>query len=351
VVITVNPVNDAPVAVDDSATTDSNVDVTIDVQDNDNDPDNDPLTTTVIAQPTNGTATVVNGDSITYSPNPNFYGQDTLTYSVCDAGGLCDTAEVVISVLGGAVPCSIDLALWLEGSYEPTGDTMRTDLNNQGLLPGQDPTFFIGTETAAGQPYNVAPWNYNGTEGDAFDYNTVGDGKAGYSADVVDWVLVSLRANTMDSSTICTEAALLMKDGTVTFPGGCNCPMNLGQEVYIVIEHRNHLPIMTPTPVTVTATGVAFDFRDKQSYKTFLDDGQKEVEPGVYVMFGANGDQTGAVGSRGDINPNDETIWINNTSVGDTYHIGDYNMDGDVNANDESLWLENNNKASDVNFE
>ena len=227
---------------------------------------------------------------------------------------------------------------------------MRTDLNDQGLLPGQNPVFFLGQETPAGQPYDIAPWLYNGTEGDAFDYNTVGDGFAGYDPNVVDWVLVSLRTSPLASSTICTEAAWLLKDGTVMFPNGCNCSLNIGDEVYIVVEHRNHLPIMTPTAQTVTSGGVSFDFRNQQSFLTFTGDGQKLVETGVYAMFAANGDQTSTIGSRTDANATDESIWTGNNSVGDAYNVGDYNLDGDVNANDESLWLDNTGKSSDVNF-
>ena len=248
------------------------------------------------------------------------------------------------------VNCNINLALWLESTYESNTDEMRTDLNDQQLLPGQDPLFFLGQETAAGQPYSIAPWSYNGTEGDAYNYNTVGNGKANYNADVVDWVLVSLRTTTLASSTVCREAAWLMKDGTVVFPGGCQCPLTVGQELYIVVEHRNHLPIMTPTAQTVTASGLGFDFRNQQSFLTFTGDGQKLVEAGVYAMFAANGDQTGTIGSRTDVNATDESIWTGNNSEGDTFNVGDYNMDGDVNANDESLWLDNTGKSSDVNY-
>jgi hypothetical protein len=250
------------------------------------------------------------------------------------------------------VVCNIDISLWLEGSYEVTSNDMRKDLNEQQLLPGQDPFFFLGTATPAGQPYSVAPWNYNGTEGNAFDHDTLGVVTAGYDTDVVDWVLVSLRTSTSPSDTICRQAAWLTKDGTVTFPEACDCPLTLGQEIYIVVEHRNHLPIMTPETVTVTANGVAYDFRTQQSYITFLGDGQKMLEGGVFGMFSANGDQdnTTGSGSRTDVNATDESVWTSNNSSGDIYSGGDFDMNGDVNADDESLWLENTGKSSDVNF-
>ena len=103
VVITVSPVNDAPVANDDTATTDEDTPVVIDIPSNDTDVDGnlDETTVTVVTPPTNGTATVdpVTGE-ITYTPNPDFHGTDTLVYSICDTGipVLCDTAIVVITV-------------------------------------------------------------------------------------------------------------------------------------------------------------------------------------------------------------------------------------------------------------
>ena len=270
-----------------------------------------------------------------------------------DGDGIVGDADLDPNAFGdavGAVQCNIDVAVWLEGSYEVTQDEMRTDLNDQQLLPGQDPVFFLGTETPVGQPYSVAPWNYNGTEGDAFNFNILGVGKAGYDAAVTDWVLVSLRTETTASSTICTQAGLLLKDGTITFPDACNCALTQGQEVYIVIEHRNHLPVMTPTKVAVTASGAAFDFRTQQSFVTFTGDGQKMLEGGVFGMFAANGDQINTFGSRTDVNATDESIWTGSNSSGDIYIIGDFDMNGDVNADDESLWLDNTGKSSDVNF-
>jgi len=100
VIITVNPVNDAPIATTDPASTNENIPVVVDVQSNDTDPEGDPLTTTVVVSPSNGTAVVVNGDSISYTPDPNFNGNDTLIYSICDNGtpALCDTDTVIIMV-------------------------------------------------------------------------------------------------------------------------------------------------------------------------------------------------------------------------------------------------------------
>ncbi len=92
------PPNTAPFAIDDWAVTIMDTSVMIDVQDNDSDPENDPLVTSITAMPVNGNASVISGDSIYYTPNPGFVGNDTLLYQVCDPGGLCTEATVVIAV-------------------------------------------------------------------------------------------------------------------------------------------------------------------------------------------------------------------------------------------------------------
>ena len=105
VTITVNAVNDPPMAVDDSANTDEDMAVDIDVLANDSDIDGnlDPSTVTVTSGPTDG-ATGVNTTTgvITYAPDADFNGTDTFAYQVCDDGtplpDECATATVTITV-------------------------------------------------------------------------------------------------------------------------------------------------------------------------------------------------------------------------------------------------------------
>jgi hypothetical protein len=60
-----------------------------------------PGTTTVIMSPANGSATVLNKDSITYTPDPGFTGTDYFVYTLCKTGSSdCDTAVVMVEVVG-----------------------------------------------------------------------------------------------------------------------------------------------------------------------------------------------------------------------------------------------------------
>jgi hypothetical protein len=90
-------VNDTPVAVDDTVTVNEDSTVLIDVLANDTDADGDTLSITGFTQGTNGTVTQ-EGDSLRYTPNPNFYGSDSFMYEISDGNGGIATAIVSITV-------------------------------------------------------------------------------------------------------------------------------------------------------------------------------------------------------------------------------------------------------------
>jgi len=96
VTVTVNPVNDAPDAQDDSASTDEDENVTINVLSNDSDVDGDALSITAVSNPSNGNA-VIDNNQIIYTPDPDYSGDDSFTYTVSD-GTLTATATVTVTV-------------------------------------------------------------------------------------------------------------------------------------------------------------------------------------------------------------------------------------------------------------
>jgi hypothetical protein len=89
--------NNAPVAVNDTASTAANSDVDISVLLNDSDADGDTLSVVSVTTPLNGTATL-NGDDVTYSPLLDWSGIDTFTYDVSDGNGGVSTATVTVTV-------------------------------------------------------------------------------------------------------------------------------------------------------------------------------------------------------------------------------------------------------------
>src|SRR5438445_242672 len=95
ITVTVSAVNDAPVAVDDNASTAEDVPVTISPLDNDSDVDGDSLTITSVTA-TNGTAVIVGGTNVVFTPATNFNGTATIGYTISDGNG--GTASALITV-------------------------------------------------------------------------------------------------------------------------------------------------------------------------------------------------------------------------------------------------------------
>ncbi|MCK6692451.1 MAG: DUF11 domain-containing protein, partial [Thermoanaerobaculia bacterium] len=263
------------------------------------------------------------------------------------------------------LPCAtIEAWVYLEGSaIFPDGSEnyavpMRTTLNNLRILPGQTYNdFFLGSfYTPAGQPYNTAPWNYNGNEGDAYDSGgDINFADAGYPSTVTDWVLVSLRSDPEGTGgPICQAAALLHKDGHIEFVDDFDCcDINLNQSYYVVIEHRNHLIVMSHVPVPIVNGKISYDFRVQQTYindpfgfGVFV--GQKQILPGIYAMYAGNGNQTLTNTSDTDINFDDRTYWEGQNGTIARYRNGDYNLNGDTNFNDRRVWELNNGRFTSV---
>ena len=67
---------------------------------NDVDPDGDPLEITATGSPQHGRVTVAIDGLVTYVPSPDFFGDDTFTYTVMDVFGLASEGIVTVSVAG-----------------------------------------------------------------------------------------------------------------------------------------------------------------------------------------------------------------------------------------------------------
>ncbi len=104
--ITVVAVNDAPVAVDDVATTNENISVMIPVLENDSDLDGDNLFVTV-ATSILGTVVINPNGTITFIPNSDFKGEAIVNYTISDGNGALASATITVIVIAD----SSDLAI------------------------------------------------------------------------------------------------------------------------------------------------------------------------------------------------------------------------------------------------
>jgi hypothetical protein len=177
VTIEVTDVNDPPVAVDDSASTDEDIPVDIDAVANDSDVDDnlDPSTATVVIDPSNGTVTNNGDGTFTYTPDPNFFGTDSFEYEVCDTDNLCDTATVTVAVAtGNDPPVAVDDSTSTDEDIPVDIDAVANDSDVDDNLDPSTATVVIdpsnGTVTNNGDgtfTYTPDP-NFFGT--DSFEY-------------------------------------------------------------------------------------------------------------------------------------------------------------------------------------
>ena len=131
--VRVEPVNDAPVAMADTAATKEDEPVTVDVLANDTDVDGDVLHVESVSQPAHGTAGIGAGGGVVYAPNPDWHGTDRFSYTAADGNGGTAVAEVEVRVesVNDAPVAMADTALTNED--EPvTVDVLANDTDVDG---------------------------------------------------------------------------------------------------------------------------------------------------------------------------------------------------------------------------
>jgi hypothetical protein len=242
-------------------------------------------------------------------------GANTILDTVCF--GECDACTSRLY--------TFNLTVFLEGPF--SGSVMNTDLYNYGVLSNE-------------QPFNTAPWNYDGLETLNVQPETP----------VVDWVLVEFRETDGDASTatpdkfIDRQAALLLEDGSIVKPDGVN-PIqyngDITENLFVIIYHRNHLAVMSATPLTGLGTVYIYDFTTALS-KAYLD-GQKDLGGGYFGMIGGDSDGNGIVAQADkDIN------WT--TDAGNAGYSGsDLNLDSQIDNPDKNgIWEPNLGAESKV---
>jgi len=155
----------------------------------------------------------------------------------------------------------LEITVMLEGAYN--GSEMNTGLKEANLIP-------------PGQPFNISPWNYSGTE----STTTI-------PPDAVDWVLVELRdamdvASATHHSRLASQAGFLLQDGSVKAVDGLsNLVFNTvaAHELYAIAWHRNHLGVMSANPLNEMGGVYSYNFTLDESMVYGGDLGHKNLNP------------------------------------------------------------------------
>jgi len=102
VIIVVTPSFEKVVANDDRITTNMTTPVDVFALENDNQVDGYPLIITeIVENAASGDCVIVSqGTVVMYIPEPDFIGEDSCVYEMCDDRGDCDTAVIMVTVDG-----------------------------------------------------------------------------------------------------------------------------------------------------------------------------------------------------------------------------------------------------------
>ncbi len=100
--LTVNPVNDAPSGVADEYAGDEDTALVVDAANgllaNDSDADGDPMTVSLVSGPASGALALNPDGSFSYTPNADFFGNDSFVYEASDGTLTSDPVTVTITV-------------------------------------------------------------------------------------------------------------------------------------------------------------------------------------------------------------------------------------------------------------
>src|SRR4029079_1366844 len=203
--ITVNGVNDAPVAVADSYSVNEDATLTVPVTGvlgNDTDADGNSLTAVKVTDPAHGTLTLNGNGSFTYTPAAEYNSPDSFTYKAND--GTADSNTVTVSITVNAVN---DAPVAVADSYSVNEDATLTVpvagvLTNDTDAEGNALTAHLVSDVAHGTlalnpngSFTYTPSvNYNGP--DSFTYKA-NDGTADSNT-----VTVSITVNAVNDAPV-----------------------------------------------------------------------------------------------------------------------------------------------------
>jgi uncharacterized repeat protein (TIGR01451 family) len=331
-------------AVDDSYLGPQFQPITGNVLNNDFDPEGNVQTPSLVSGPTNGTLVLNPNGTFTYNATSGFTGPDRFVYRVCDNGTpvACDTATVYLLTY----PVKVQLLpkAYLQGSlfgvFLPDS-LMRDNLRTKNLIPTTSPYPAMGMT-------GITPVG-------AASVAVVGSSTLSNRNSIVDWVFVELRSATNPTLVVDSRSALIQRDGDIVEVDGVS-PVVFNSAVpasyYVVVKHRNHLGVMTASPIALGFVPAVVDFRRPTTPTFNLDPltpaniAQVPVQQGVAMWAGNalninTSDQRREVifqGSDNDVNvifqqvisaPSNALFGSPFFKLGG-YFTGDVNMDGEV---------------------
>lgn len=290
----------------------------------------------------NGNSNLTATDVITSDSLTNVMTEWTFTFDV----GATDT-KVSILFLGATTGSAEEIAIdeivvsAEEGSLAPVSATVSASTLLEGAYNGATLNTTLNTSIPTTQPYST-----NGHSG--------GETAGSIPAGAVDWVLVELReaasaATALASTKVGSAAGFLMSDGSIKATDGTSnltisLSGNTGSDFFVVVYHRNHLPIMSASAQSASST-LTIDFTSASATVYQGTSAVSALSGGKFGMIAGDAD------GDGDVDGTDLTTWRgqNGGTFGYNTTNGDFNLDGVINALDRNDYQQKNtSKTSQV---
>jgi gliding motility-associated-like protein len=271
--ITVNPVNDSPLTVDDEIYTNEDESVSIDVTSNDSDIDSDVdlFTISVFAQASHGQSVVNSLGQLVYTPATDYNGSDYFEYELCDAEGACSTGAVYVTIYPQNDPPvpQDDQATTTQGQAMVIDVTANdTDIDGNLDITSVTISSYPSNGTAVVQML-TGQITYTPTEGfwgsDSFVYSICDTNGACETASV------SIVINESNVAPVCEDDEVQMVDGeTVSFDVVTNDSDENGDAitVFFDMDHQlNGVLEINGSIVTYTAVSGEYCIEETLSYQ------------------------------------------------------------------------------------
>ena len=252
----------------------------------------------------------------THEPGAFFDETTTVTYMFEDAAGNIDECSFTVNVGAGASPI-VAGRVAMEGASMNGGGMMRDDLRMSPLMPNS-----FGLVT----PY-----------GGSSATSTIMLSGASNTNSAVDWILIEIRDANNPAQVLMTRSALVQRDGDIMAADGSSSVTLAGLSngnYHVAVRHRNHLGVMTATPVYLDANAPMLDFTDA-NFQTWGTNARVNVNGKMVMIAGdATGDGAVTAADRSD-------IWNNRNTQ--SYMTQDCDMNGATTAADRNISYNNRN--------
>ncbi len=293
VTVTVNAINDAPDAVNDTAETDEDVAVKIDVLANDTDIDGDVLTITGASAPGHGTAVVNSDGTITYTPEANWFGTDTFTYEITDAQQQVErrlqvegeqihtdtaTVTVIVKPVNDAPVAVDDDATTAEDTavkISVLANDSDIDEDVISVISATIPVHGIAVVNADGTITYTPNANWNGS--DTFEY-TISDGKGG-----TDTAMVTVKVDPVNDAPKANDSSIKTDEDTAVNGTVTGSDIDGDTLTFVLEKAPEHGKVTLNSNGTYTYTPNA-DYNGTDKFTFMSNDGKANSQPATVTI-------------------------------------------------------------------